>query len=213
MITRLSLCWLSVAFGLALAGRPALADGGTIAPPAPPALATGQFTRVGLVPLKDEGQLRGGATDLLSIWQAQLTKEFPEVEFVLADPAALDLPAGPLLLDEAVELGAHYEVQALLTGVFGGVEITGGTWPNAGASFPTAKGVLSWRLVDCTSGLLAADGVVDFDKPKAYSPRVKDTAELTRRVLQDLAREAVAALEASGWLAGTEPPREEATGA
>lgn len=194
------------ALALVLAAQPAWAEDEAAAPPTG---AVAQFTRVGIVPLKDEGNLRGGAEDLLSIWQAQLEKRFDEVEFVLADPTELGLPAGPLLLEEAVKVGEYYKVEALLTGTFGGVEITGGNWPNAGSSYPSAKGAMSWRLVECGTGLLITDGVVDFGSPKSYSPRVKDSTELARRVLQDLAREAVAALAKSGALAGTDPPQRE----
>jgi hypothetical protein len=204
-----SLSLLCAALWLAGAAGLARADGGTLAEPADTAASTGQFTRVGIAPLKDASKLRGGADDLLSIWQAQLKQAFPEVEFVLVDPSVLDLPAGPLLLEEAVKLGQHYDVHALLTGVFEGVEVTGGTWPNAGASFPSAKGAMSWRLVECETGVLVADGVIEPRKPKAYSPRIKDTAELCRRVLQDLARDATAALKDAGALAGT-ARREEA---
>ncbi len=200
---------LALLAALSLRAGTALAEGGTLAESADAAASSGQFTRVGLAPLRDDGGLRDGAADLLTIWQAQLEKELPEVEFVLVDPAALDLPAGPLLLDEAVKLGAHFEVEALLTGVFGGVEITGGTWPNAGSSYPTAKGAMSWRLVECQTGLVVADGIADFDKPKAYSARTKDTAQLARRVLQDLARAATQQLVASGALAGTVRPQED----
>ena len=204
-ISRLGLALLAV---LVLGAGIARAGSGTIAQQATATATGGQFTRVGLAPLRDDGKLRDGAAELLAIWQAQLEQEFPEVEFVPVDPEALDLPDGPLLLDEAIDLGAHYGVQALLTGVFGGVEVVGGTWPNAGSSFPSAKGAMSWRLVESRKGLLVADGSVDFRRPKAYSSRTKDSAQLARRVMQDLAREATAQLGGTGALAGTQREQE-----
>lgn len=174
------------------------------------ARARPQLARIGLVPLADESKIRGGGEELDSILLARLEDHFEDVEFVAVDPGVIGIKNGaPLLLEDAAELGVHYGVDALLTGTFIGVDIVGGTWPNHGADFPSAQGWLRWRLVGCAQGLLLADGTVDFGKPRIYSQRVKDTAQLRRRVMQDLADEALEQLEGIGELAGTARPADD----
>jgi hypothetical protein len=168
--------------------------------------AAAQYARVGVVPLRDEGNVHDGAVQLTEMLAGRLGGRFDQVEFVLVDPAELDLGDEPLLLAEAVELGAHFEVDALLDGVFLGVEIIGGTWPNLGSDLPMARGMMRWRLVDCASGLLAQDGKVAPKKAKFYPKAVRTEEDLVNRVMQDMVAKVGDDLEAGGMLAGTEPP-------
>jgi len=168
--------------------------------------APAQYARIGVVPLRDEGNVHDGAVQLTEMLAGRLGARFEQVEFVPVDPAAAGLGDGPLLLDEAVQLGAHYEVDALLDGVFLGVEIVGGTWPNVGSDLPMARGMLRWRLVDCATGLLALDGQVAPKKAKFYPKSVRTEEDLIGRVMQDMVAQVGDDLEAGGMLAGTEPP-------
>lgn len=154
-----------------------------------------ELKRIAVVPLRDEGNVRDGAARLTSMLQAKLAARFEGVEFFIVEPAADGLPPGPLLLEEAIELCRESGADALLDGVFGGVEIVGGSWPNNGGDHPQAKGFLRWRLVDGTDGLLIQDGVIDPDKHKVYPQRIRSTKELQSRVMQDLAAQVVTALE------------------
>ncbi len=162
------------------------------------------FARVGIVPLRDEGNVRNGAQRLTKMLRARLAAHYEDVDFFIVDLEDTDIPPGPLLLKEAVELCDRTGADALLEGVFGGVEVVGGTWPNRGSDFPMARGYLSWRLVEGSGGMLVSDGKIDPDKPKVYSERIRSTKELQTRVLQDLADGVAAALEDCKRLPSTE---------
>jgi hypothetical protein len=168
-----------------------------------------QYAHIGIVPLRDEGNVRDGAEELSAMLAGRLDAYFPEAEFILLDPGEEGFPPGPVLLDEAVEYGTEFGVDALIDGVFGGVEIAGGTWPNAGSDVPMARGELRWRLVECGEGLLVADDHVLPEKHKIYSKRITDTDELVERVMQDLVAAVAALLEERGLVAGTELPESE----
>jgi hypothetical protein len=174
--------------------------------------AAAQFARVGVVPLRDDGNIRDGAQQLTEMLAGRLDGRFEEVEFIIVDPAVIGLKCGPVLLEEAVELGSEYEVEALLDGVFCGVEIVGGTWPNLGSDLPLARGVMRWRLVECAEGMLVIDGEIAPRKPQFYPKRIRTEEELINRVMQDLVAKVGDDLEAGGILAGTEQPAEEANG-
>lgn len=163
------------------------------------------LTRVGIVPLRDDGNVRDGAERLTSMLAARLGAQFESTEFFIVElDDDDDQPAGPLLLKEAVDLGRETGADALLDGVFGGVEIVGGTWPNKGGDHPQARGFLRWRLVDGATGLLITDGRVDPEKPKVYSQRIRTLKRLQTRVLQDLADAVVEELENCERLPGAE---------
>jgi hypothetical protein len=170
------------------------------------------FTRVGIVPLRDESGIRDGAKKMTELLRAHLAQRFKGVEFVLVDPAELDLPDGPLLLDEAVRAGEHFKVQALIDGVFQGVEIQGGVWPTLASDTPLARGFLRWRLVECAEGIVVTDGAIHPKRYKVYPKRVRSAEDLERKVMQDLARAAGDALEESGAFA-REKKEEEAPAA
>lgn len=186
---RLALC---LALLVLLACSPVLAKGDkksdtkTDKQPAPPAHAA--ILKVGIVPLRDDAEQPKLAVKLAAMLKARLGARFKKVSFEIVDPAKLGsgLTDGPLLLDEAVKLGRKAGVDALLDGVFGGVQIAGGSWPSMTASFPEARGKLRWRLVECGEGLLLADGDIRPEHYKAYSQRIRSEGELQRRVLQDL---------------------------
>jgi len=167
-----------------------------------------QYARVGVVPLRDEGNIRDGADKLSEMLAGRLSGRFDEVEFVLIKRDE-DGDNEPLLLDEAVKLGKEQGVDALLDGVFQGIEIVGGTWPNQGSDLPMARGMMRWRLVDCSTGLLALDGKVAPRKPKCYPMRIRTEEELISSVMQDMVAEVGTGLEEAGILAGTEPPADE----
>jgi hypothetical protein len=162
------------------------------------------LTRVGIVPLRDDGNVRNGAQRLTSMLAARLAARFEETEFFVIELDDTDPPEGPLLLAEAVELCRETGADALVDGVFGGIEVVGGTWPNKGGDHPQARGFLRWRLVDGVSGLLITDGVIDPDKPQVYSQRVRTLKQLQTRVLQDLADAVVEELEGCERLPGGE---------
>jgi len=187
---------------LAVALQPARAQ--DAAQPAAGA-ASEQYARIGVAPLRDEGNVHDGAALLTEMLAGRLGARFDHVEFVPVDPAEAGLGDGPLLLDEARQLGAHYQVEALLDGVFLGVEIVGGTWPNVGSDLPMARGMMRWRLVDCGTGLLALDGKVAPKKAKFYPKAVRTEEDLVSRVMQDMVAQVGDDLEAAGLLAGTEP--------
>ena len=165
-----------------------------------------QYSVVGIVPFHDRGDVREGAERFIEILQARLAARFEEVEFIVVDPEKVDAETGPLLLDEAVKLGSEYGCDALVDGVFYGVEIVGGTWPNTASDTPEARGKLKWRLVECSGGSLLLDGRLDPGKPKVYSRRIRSEDELIRRVMQGMAAEVGDRLGESGFLAGTPPP-------
>lgn len=173
---------LALALPLVAAGAPA----GDSAPP---------LERIGIVPLRDEGNVRNGAERLTAMLRARLEARFEQAEFFVVELDEAEQPSGPLLLKEAVELCRETGADGLIDGVFGGVEIVGGTWPNKGGDHPQARGFLRWRLVDGATGLLITDGSIEPEKPTVYSPRIRSTQKLQTRVLQDLADEVVAALE------------------
>jgi hypothetical protein len=175
---------------------PLVAAGAQAGESAPP------LQRIGIVPLRDEGNVRNGAERLSSMLQARLEAKFEEAEFFVVELDEKDQPSGPLLLKEAVELCSETGADGLIDGVFGGVEIVGGTWPNKGGDHPQARGFLRWRLVDGSDGMLIMDGRIEPEKPKVYSPRIRSTRQLQTRVLQDLADEVVAALEGCPRLPG-----------
>ncbi len=192
MPVRLFALLLAACFALCLflptarAAEPAAAAGhsssaGHSAPASP-------LLRVGIVPLRDDAEQPKLAASLSRMLQARLAARFKGVEFVVLDPESLGSGLGdtPLLLNEAVNLGQAANVDALLDGSFGGVQIAGGSWPSMTASEPQARGKLRWRLVECTEGLLLADGKIDPDRYKAYSQRIRTEKELEKRVLQDL---------------------------
>jgi hypothetical protein len=189
---------------LATALQPARAQ--DAAQPAAADATLAQYARVGVVPLRDEGNVHDGAALLTAMLAGRLGARFDQVEFVAVDPAEAGLGNEPLLLNEAKQLGAHYQVEALLDGVFLGVEIVGGTWPNIGSDLPMARGMLRWRLVDCRTGLLALDGKVAPKKAKFYPKAVRTEEDLVSRVMQDMVAQVGDDLEAAGLLAGTEPP-------
>jgi hypothetical protein len=169
---------------------------------------------IGVVPLRDEAEQPRLAARLSEMLAARLGARFEDVDFVAVDPALLGsgLSDGPLLLDEAVELGRLAGVDALLDGVFGGVQISGGSWPTRAASAPEARGKLRWRLVECAEGLLLADARIEGDKYKAYSQRIRTEDELQRRVLQDLVLEVGDELERAGVFSKAAPQTSEAAG-
>jgi|GEM_PF-6064279 len=170
------------------------------------------LTRIGVVPLRDEGNLRDGAKQMTEILLGRLAGRFSEVEFIAIDPAEAELDDKPLLLDEAVRLGEEFDVEALVDGTFDGIEIVGGTWPNQGADTPQARGFMRWRLVDCQDGLLIADGRIKPAKPEFYSRQIRTEETLVRRVMQSLADQIGTELEELERLAGTQKPKETPAG-
>lgn len=180
--------------------QPEAVDSGTAVAPAV------QYARIGIVPLRDESDIRNGAADLASMLAGRLGERFKSAEFIEVDPGIIGLEHGPVLLEEAVELGAEYGCDALLDGVFGGVEIVGGTWPNTASDTPQARGELTWRLVECSAGRLVVDGTVKPLKPKVYSARIRSSEQLIRRVMQEMVAVVGDELEEGGWPAGTSLP-------
>ncbi|MCC7479251.1 hypothetical protein IT575_12440 [bacterium] len=172
------------------------------APAKPGSAAAAPILRIGIVPLKDEAEDPALTSSLGRMLQARLGARFKGVTFTLVDPASLgsQLGDGPLLLKEAVALGQSAQVDALIDGVFGGVKIAGGSWPSLTASAPEAKGRLRWRLVECSEGLLLADGRIEPEQYKVYSQRIRTEKELRKRVLQDLVLEVGDELEKLGRL-------------
>jgi hypothetical protein len=156
------------------------------------------YTRIGVVLFMDDSRIHHGGEQFTEILLGRLNTRIKGVEFVMADPHEIGIKAGPLQPDEARELGAKLDVQALLDGIFSGVDIVGGTWPSLANDVPQAKGQARWRLLDAGTGVMARDGLVDPKRPKIYSRRVRNTDDLVRRVMQDMAEEICTALEAGG---------------
>jgi hypothetical protein len=153
------------------------------------------YTRIGVVLFLDDSRIRHGGEKFTEILLGRLGARIKGVEFVMADPHEIGIKAGPLQPDEARELGAKLGVQALLDGIFSGVDIVGGTFPSLGNDLPQATGRARWRLLDAGTGVLALDGLVDPERPKIYPKRVRNTDDLVRRVMLDMAEEICAALE------------------
>jgi hypothetical protein len=187
--------WWILLLLLALISSAAVADD-----PAP------QYSCVGILPVQNDSKLRGAAEQLTSRLATVLGERFEEVEFIIIEPDEQQEDNEPVLLKKAVKFGQQYEVEALLTGVFDGVEIVGGTWPNRGGDYPQARGFHHWRLVECSQGLLVADGAIKPDKPKIYPQRIRSSEELIKRVLQDIAVAQADDLEETALLLGTKPP-------
>ena len=164
------------------------------------------YTSVGVIPLHDASNIHEGAMLLTEMLAARLDERFEDAEFILLDAEAVEPARWPLLPDEAVELGDELGVDALLDGVFGGVEIVGGTWPNLGSDVPQARGDLRWRLIDCETGRLVLARASGGRKPKIYSPRIRTTEHLIRQVMQDLVCAVGDELEEAVVLAGTQEP-------
>jgi hypothetical protein len=185
---------------LALLAPPVLAKdapaAGADKPPAPHLDAP--YTRIGVVKFFNDSHLRGGAEKFTEILLGRFSVRLAGAEFVLADPSVIGVKYGPLQPDEAVNLGQHYKVQALVDGIFSGIEIVGGTWPSQATGVPEAKGSARWRLLDTQTGTMVLDGTLDPKKPKLYSGRVRDTDELVRFVMRDMAEEIAAALKDAG---------------
>lgn len=167
-----------------------------------PLVSTRGFTRIGVLPLTDKGAVRDGAVQLTAMLKDRLGARFEGVVFIAIDLPAARLEGEPALIENAAKLGQQFDVQALLDGVFGGVDISGGCWPNHGSDMPEARGVLRWRLIECASGQLAAEGDIAPRKPQVYSQRIRTEAALVRSVMQGLVEEVGDALEGAGLLAG-----------
>lgn len=170
-------------FALLLAVVFLIPGAGLAQQPGPPELVKS----VGIIGFEDEGNVRDGASLLTKAVEVRLKSRFEEVEFIPVSEEILDGIPRPLLLDEAVELGAKVGVQAILDGTFEGIEIAGGTWPNLGSDRPQAKGKARWRLVGCEKGIVLVDGVYSPDKPVIYSGSIRTEKQLIRRVTQDIA--------------------------
>lgn len=163
------------------------------------------YTRIGIVTFLDDSRIHDGGAKFTDMLLARLGARITGAEFVLADPAQIGIKAGPLQPDEARELGAKAGVQALVDGIFSDIEIVGGTWPSLANNIPQAKGIARWRLLDAGTGMLLLSGRIDPDEPKIYSRRVRNSDELIRLVMQDMAEEIAAALKAAKAVPVAEP--------
>jgi hypothetical protein len=191
---RLALSACALAFTLAApcaAKNPAPQHSDLPAIPAP-------YTRIGIVTFLDDSRINNGGKKFTEVLLGRLGARINGVEFVLADPQEIGVKAGPLQPDEACNLGAKLGVQALLDGIFSGVDIVGGTWPSIANNVPQAKGTARWRLLDAGTGMLMLDGRVEPEKPKLYSRRVRSTDDLVRLVMLDMAEEIGQALADGG---------------
>jgi hypothetical protein len=169
----------------------------------PAADPVAQYVSVVVIPLHEAGNVHEGASALTEMLVARLGARFEDVEFLLADAEEIEPAEWPVLPAEAINIGNDLGVDALLDGAFGGVEIVGGTWPNKGSDVPQARGRLNWRLLDCATGQLVLAGVAGAKRPQVYSPRIRSSEELARRVMQDLVTDVGDALEEAVVLAGT----------
>ncbi len=88
------------------------------------------YTRIGVVLFYNDSRIRDGGVKFTDILLGRLSVRLAGAEFVLADPAVIGVKYGPLQPDEAANLAQHYKVQALVDGIFSGIEIVGGTWPS-----------------------------------------------------------------------------------
>jgi hypothetical protein len=170
------------------------------------------YTRIGVVLFYNDSHIRDGGAKFTDILLGRLGVRLGGAEFVMADPAVIGVKYGPLQPDEASNLAQHYKVQALVDGIFTGIDIVGGTWPSQATGVPEAKGYARWRLLDAQSGMMVLDGTLDPKKPKLYSTRARDTDELIRFVMRDMAEEIAAALKDAGAAEADAPegkPRKE----